>query len=368
MLINYGNQLYRRDDVAQTFQCTRHATSCNNIGMGKFSLKGFADSEPALSAYGITEAIKLAQINKENKSSRFLVPIMPDGMPIPIAVSNLIRTWETAVLLYGYNLDKPLKDYPVLNLRVCPWLKETGWVGNEPKPLKHSIPKFLKFLNTLYNRYDPNHTNYNIKQINIYVPPSNTGVDQPYETLPSGDTNSWQVITITLQDGKYVVTNLCNITDTLYKRYGYQDEEGDLMEFMKWYTERFPYSPITMHIVAHSHIMQAFTKKYLASKVSENTSFENCWTITIPYYSEYNQQQRDEIMSSIQPGFKNPDKYKNIIGPAKDMERYEETMSLCGDSGSVEEFSCSLGGRRTRRKRSNRKKTRRNRRYSRHRR
>jgi hypothetical protein len=194
------------------------------------------------------------------------------------------------------------------------------------------------------------------------------------DKLPSGDKNNddddWQKIVITLDvNGEYVVTNFCReIDDTLYGSHGYQTSEGDLMKFMKWYIERFPYSKTTMHIVAHSHIMQAFTEDYLDKTVSEDRTTENCWTITIPYYDKYTDLQRLKIMSSIKPGFKNPDKDSTILTIAQDQERATPD-SLCGSSGSVDEIICpKRGGRRTRRKRSNRKKTRRHRRYSRHRR
>lgn len=134
----------------QNFQCTRHGSSCTNIYMGESWPRGIDDS-PSLSVYGIVQTIALAKKEKEKNSERFIPPRLAGlgekGL-IPIAVSALTRTWETAVLLYGYDLHEKTKkgEETILKLRICPWLKETGWDGNTVTPLKQSIPKFLRFL------------------------------------------------------------------------------------------------------------------------------------------------------------------------------------------------------------------------------
>jgi hypothetical protein len=315
------------------------------------------DSEPALSAYGISKAIELAETNYG--TDRFKKP------SFPIAVSPLIRTWETAVLLYGYQpyrRNVGINDID-LELRICPWLKETGFVGNDPKPLAHSIVKFIKFLNALLVDDFQKH-NYTIRSITICIPPINT----PEDEVPSAATrNNWQKIKIERNVNKsayeFSDDKFCKIVDTVYDRYGYQKEKGDLMNFMKWY--RLVVNDIgnleTVHIVAHSNIMQEFVETTLHSEVPNNIKNENCWTITVPYYNEYNEDQSIEIVSSIQPGFPNPDKHPDLINGARAMEA-EKATSLCGKSGSVKPYQCASGGRRTRRKRNRRKKTRRHRR------
>lgn len=94
----------------QTFQFTRHAQSCNNIS--NVLDKVF---EPSITYLGIKQSIefakKKAQINafKQNK----------------VCVSNLLRTWITAVLLYGSQLSQMNPpDNDALILYVCPYLKE----------------------------------------------------------------------------------------------------------------------------------------------------------------------------------------------------------------------------------------------------
>ena len=349
----------------QVFQCTRHATSCNNIDMGKGLIK--KDSEPALSVYGITEAIKLAKREKEKGSTRF---IAPPG--IPIAVSGLIRTWETAVLLYGYQIHSQQSNqgYTQLEIRVCPWLRETsGWgsafdVGNMPKEIKHSIPKFIKFLNTLINVYDFADKNYRINTINIYIPSTNSKNNASLNSI--GD---WQIIQIHLNESKneYMLHNniLCNIRDTIYNKYGYQNEVGDIMKFMQWYTRLFPYSKEMVHIVAHSQIMQQFVKKNLGTSLDEDITQQNCWSLTMEFHTKYDKSDSIDIIDSIQNGFNKPKGDK--LTSAKELEKSKQAgsdpTSLCGTCGSVEDIKCTMnGGRKTRRRRHHKKKTRRYRR------
>jgi hypothetical protein len=322
------------------------------------------DGAPALSAYGIREAMMLAQKNYDTDRDRFKIPISP------IVVSPLIRTWETAVLLYGYQPHQPALN---LEFYVCPYLVEEGLVGNDPKPLNHAIPKFIKFLDTFKSNQMLN-LNYSINTITICIPPKGT----PGGQLPSFERrNDWQKITITLNPntGKYMPpNNFCDIEDTFYKREAYTRGTGNMQKFMEWYTRELdnPHSQETIHVIAHNTIMQEFVKVYLKpAKLSEDTPKQNCWTITIPYHPKYNESEKEEIMSTIKEGFKNPEKYPKeplVLEEAKKEEK-ETGYSLCGNYGSVDEIVCpKRGGRRTRRKRSNRKKTRRNRRYSRHRR
>lgn len=348
----------------QTFQCTRHATSCNNIKMGKFL---GLDSEPALSVYGIREARMLALEEKRIGSNRFSAP-----PGIPIAVSALIRTWETTVLLYGFQLhaQAPNQGYTTLSLRICPWLRETSeygrWFdrGNEPKPLIDSIPKFIKFLNKLIADHSQD---YKINTIDIYIPLKNATNNSSNNASLGLRENDWQLIQIHFDESTMTYKlpiNLCDINDTIHKVDVYQTEVGDIMKFMTWYTAVFPYNPLTVHIVAHSQIMQKFIKEHIDPKFKNNVTEQNCWSITINYHTKYNPDEKMEILGSIQNGFNKPK--DEALNQAKQTEIDQREMSLCGEAGSLGEdkIICpkKKGGRRTRRKRSYRKKTRRYRR------
>jgi len=353
----------------QIFQCTRHATSCNNIDMGQ----GFfgKDEDPSLTMYGVEQAINLAMTSRKtnNQRERFIPP------PFPIAVSSLIRTWETAVLLYGYqtsqpyNGSKPDAGYMELELRICPWLRETSEygrafdVGNRPQPLENSIAKFIKFLNKLITN-DFATRNYRISTINIYILPE---IPENSDGLHPGLRGMiWQKIEIKLNKNKtaYIPPRFCG-EDSVYEAYGYQTEVGDIMKFMNWYTQEFPYHPSTVHIIAHSTIMQEFVKENLHRTVEKDITEENCWSITMPYRIKYdNPDEVTKIVNNIKHGFKKPK--SDVLKQAKQTEKNQGTQSLCGEYGEVkneEKITCASGGRRTRRKRNRRKKTRRCRRY-----
>jgi len=135
--------------MSQRFQFTRHAMSCNNISMGKSSGK---DTEPSISLYGILNTISFS--NKPENLEAFTSP--------HVYVSNLLRTWITAVLLYGGNTGKNLLNFKnPLNLYVYPWLKEnkatvpivgtTVERGNYPKDFQHTLKKFQFFFDELRN-------------------------------------------------------------------------------------------------------------------------------------------------------------------------------------------------------------------------
>ena len=69
------------------FQFTRHAQSCNNIIEGISSVYK-KDFEPGLTSKGIEETLKFSDKNESSFGSKI------------VFVSNLIRTWMTAVILY----------------------------------------------------------------------------------------------------------------------------------------------------------------------------------------------------------------------------------------------------------------------------
>jgi hypothetical protein len=91
------------------YQFTRHLASCNNIFYGK-TVKAGRDFEPSAAMYGIFKTIEFAQKNENKSSFNFN----------HVYVSNLIRTWITAVLLYGTNI----KENDTLYLYISPYLKE----------------------------------------------------------------------------------------------------------------------------------------------------------------------------------------------------------------------------------------------------
>ena len=339
------------------FQFTRHATSCSNIdsypnGDGLVHLP-LSDGIPSLANTGIADTIKLADKNKD--TPRFHSAI--------VCVSNLIRTWMTAVLLYTFSNKK------TITLRICPHLRETGGKGNGAYALTSSIPKFITFLEL------------------IKTMPSYSGLREIILLIPNrNNPNVWVEITIHIpQDKTKKIQNdplFCMIEDPLLEK-GYKDE-GNIYEFIKWFTESFPGEEGTVHTVAHSHIMQKYVEKICEGKKYQGVLFnmkeyslrleanelnrvpivnQNCWSFTTHYEqtdaaSHYKQINSKQLLESIQPGYFNPAK-----GPAlKDSQRAERVKgvtSLCVED--VVPIVCPKKGgkRRTKKNRRSRRKSRR---------
>ena len=103
------------------FKIIRHAYSCNNANKGKSAFG--KDFEPSLTDSSIYQTIKNSEeITKDAESNQ--------TNQTNLFVSPLLRTWCTAVLLYGTkstsnNLETKLTSND-LNLIVSPYLKELG--------------------------------------------------------------------------------------------------------------------------------------------------------------------------------------------------------------------------------------------------
>ena len=332
---------------ALSFQFTRHATSCFNIEIDKPSVFSISDGIPSLAKIGISDTISLADKNKD--TPRFKSPI--------VCVSNLVRTWMTAILLYKFNnKDK-------ITLRICPHLKEAGnyglpGAGNGAFSLTESIPKFMSFLQIIrsYPAY------HNLGDIILLIPQYPNNYDSWART----------VIRVPEDRSKPIVNDpsFCNIfikTDPLLEK-GYTNV-GNIQEFMEWYKQSFPEQEEKVHIVAHNIIMKHYfdekfktykgvpfnideynlngsattTKeiKKIPKEVIEGKpmgdiplAIQNCWSFTttiIPI--------QEKVMESIQLGYINSGKNKELLNKAKKLEEDKEVKSLCLEA--TEPTDCS---------------------------
>ena len=181
------DQITRDDRKSKpwNFLFTRHALSCNNTDQGKYIGK---DYEPSITTLGIDQLVNYDKNPKDNihkfddkNSKKMGEEFVENGsgigdnmeqkaidVPAPqefsietfrqnntdgklhVVVSPLIRTWETATVLY-------LKANPnstELNLYIGPYLKEklekNMKRGNFYLAPEKIIPKFRKFLDILY--------------------------------------------------------------------------------------------------------------------------------------------------------------------------------------------------------------------------
>ena len=267
------------------FQFTRHVLSCNNLDEGKWYTGG-KDFEPGATAYGIEKTIEYAKDSKQTPYFNF----------DHVYVSNLYRTWITAVLLYGTNLQSS----DTLNLYISPYLKEYHKIilgqplkrGNFPKEINHMANKFLNFLNTLKTLLDDINAekmrefarNQPERELKKGVPlprmsvaqskipvkrlkpipekKKNEDEDEDEDTQNGGSVSipsDWYVINLPnniilhlppkensdetqkityTKDGvdEYKVKSFCDIQDTAGPNSGHEFiETGNLQKFMEWY-------------------------------------------------------------------------------------------------------------------------------------
>lgn len=385
-----------------TFQFTRHGPSCNNLNEGlgstitqviSIGTKKFGkDAEPGLVWLGIIELIlfmtnlKLNSVESDYKPDRTFHPYQYHNMPFiqtyesnTCVVSNLYRTWITAILMHGSR--KQNKD--TLNLLVCPYLKEkhgTFKNGNYPIHLQYTFYKLLKFLNNLHEvfHYDEKPSEYGTKlyktlqELNIDKNPEE---DQQkfykkwYKNLPNtirfyllpeniSTTQKNQTITITKDiTSLYTINNdaeFCDISSNtlgatiskvpLYyvSSKGYT-ETGSLQTFMKWFTDNrqtiiSKYPDLSEKDLLPNNLLSVITHSNLM-----RTYVSNTWKLDKEkiYYREQNAwsfqtmvQTKDTIIPSfvgssgvlVEDGCKQQKK-SNIL------ENLMRKYSLCGTDG-----------------------------------
>jgi hypothetical protein len=138
---------------------TRHSFSCNQKEKVK---KAF---DPALTRNGIDMAMTRAKYASTSSGRLYDSDI--------VLVSCLLRTWQTALLLY--NPEVAAQEFPEkrkFTLYVYPYLKEHLKVvrrGNYPTELKLTLANFLKFLEFIRENYLVYYSNCLPVHINIII-------------------------------------------------------------------------------------------------------------------------------------------------------------------------------------------------------
>ena len=288
------------------FLFTRHGLSCNNVKLGLGDSLGVGkDFEPSLTDFALKQLQKnikpLQEINEIPDESqkkdllelnRYLRHSDPLGLPnftfdtfiqsgdeVFVFVSPLIRTWETAVLLYG--IANPSKN---LHLYIGPYLKEkvddTGLTrGNFYQSPEEIVPKFKRFLKYLvkikhesiqlgnktfyeihlywpqFKKFDLQNPNF----LNFKFVISQGGVDS---SIACTSSNPFMLT----QKGNYYTGTFSG-----YDREGKFSGTGDLSKFMEKFENRDNYSdngyPLKLivddkvHVVTHSQVMQAYIRR-----------------------------------------------------------------------------------------------------------
>ena len=133
---------------------TRHANSCNNIQAEGNLAKLKKKFDPSLSDYGFYSLTSGKFPNVQLDSLKGQRPETE-----PVYVSCCIRTWMTAILIYGNYSSKQL------HLLVSPYIKEKG---NDPGNIPDSIPEQL---NKLDSWFDQNKTKLKVTDLHISILP-----------------------------------------------------------------------------------------------------------------------------------------------------------------------------------------------------
>ena len=339
------------------FQFTRHARSCNNESIGK-SFFG-KDFEPLLTDKGIQQTIIYSILNKNKYRSN------------NVFVSCLIRTWCTAVLLYGWN--DPNNKVNELTIHVAPFLKEAHKdlkfakvkTGNHPQILNKTIPMFLEFLNYI-KILNEEYWN-NLKNIRLLIYKNYEGEGEDFKPI------IFNFVKYREDNGKInfkLKENLCVLLpkeeckDPIMKKEnieGYQ-KDGSLKLFMEWFYRSFQkfnsgniservyerdkekgtYNYIhRVNIVAHSHIMRSYLKKLLNDNLDIYSNIENPNNV-IDIISKTNcsivNTQLNGEYTITEPGYY-PDDYIETLNIGK------KNSGLCGteiESECTLSKSCSL--------------------------
>jgi len=327
--------------------CTRHLPSCNNAVETLGAVMGRKALEPFLTSNGIIRGLELAigtpgvgcsereygnpyrdtelkaalnwnqsisktvDGNSSNESFFKLIKSKPGRLLV--YVSNLIRTWMTASILYGCS-DIGI-SYELV-LIVAPHLKEHHLTkftkelrrGNYPIDIETQMNYFKQFLQIVYNFCNQNGIKM-VKTIHIKFP--------MFNTQQSGE-DPRDFITFTIKLGTSINSSSTNFVSS-YDYYGLSEEltgttptvsepftsfyskknytqNGNLMHFFNWLNIHHAYiiGELNKHanetnqisqnqmilMVAHSNIMQAFAK-YLNTPPNRATYETNAWSIFI---------------------------------------------------------------------------------------
>ena len=255
------------------FRFTRHILSCNNIDEGRIRGK---DWEPAPTISGITRTLKKLKEDKEYNNN-----FISDT----IYVSNLFRTWCTAVILYG-----PKKEN--LNIKVSPYLKEELQFniqrGNWPGNIKKIKVKFLTFLNLLLDEELDTESLVFPNTIKLYFPSDNESNFTEENVIiyeKEKENNEYKIV----KDPDIIdyITGIRSNDKSKWLK------TGDLQKFMKWYNKHI-HTEDLVHVITHSNVINSYFKNYYVikngKKVIMNTKKEfddidlseiggtNCWT------------------------------------------------------------------------------------------
>lgn len=247
------------------------------------------DYEPGLSHSGILETLEYVKVHRNDFKS------------CDVCVSNLYRTWCTAVILYGNGYKEKEKQNPdmmhYLNLWICPYLKEhypkTSLYkrGNAPRPMKEMAKKFKIFLDTLMiiidnDKYKDFHFPSRI-YLNLSLSVKKEQNQESYIIYKKGNEEN---------EYNYDLEHFVNNNYYTDKTYKFTLNEkwmktGNLTSFMTWFTTDFyeekNFNTEKVHVVTHSNVMQNYLKELSLNKLKKKYDHEGRFCFKKSHKSYY---------------------------------------------------------------------------------
>lgn len=294
------------EKINKIWSFTRHGPSCNNmvstgsaitnlVTMGRWDEK-YKTMEPSLADGGITRLIKF-KLDQKNKG------VFDSDH---VFVSPLIRTWMTAIILYGIN---PKEQGKPLHLCVSPFLKEHYLFGHQsgnfPIPVPDQIENIESFLTFLKTKFEGKNITF-VKSIVFQFPNAQHTFDDitiDTETVASSGINN---VSDFYGLNRFKVQFAASL-HLLIKHFEKQDDfknefyhplnyayNGKINEFVSWVT-RFndkltPYTDKeTIHIVGHRNLMKGGLKQidketgknYILKAEQQGITETNAWRLLI---------------------------------------------------------------------------------------
>jgi broad specificity phosphatase PhoE len=317
--------------VDNKYYFTRHAFSCANLEKKLGTTRRITsffnkEYDPSLTRYGIiTTLLQNFVVTDEPALSEF----KSKGI---VYVSPLIRTWQTAILIYGsIECDVPLK------LIISPFIKETGSTNdNMPLPIEKQLDKmnsFLQYLDNLkfigdgqddYSKtirtkirnilnenklieihyehqiyaFKPNGKTkssstlvqkFAVKSNKIpHTEPQQTFIplDESIESVEIPNIRRWKYLSMYLKNYGASTFGLFNNWVIKHRHEHSKMLSDDLKQSIQPTKESDPMKSVNhVFVVAHSHIMKAMYKHLTTDKRDLPIFDQNVWTMAIEYFS-----------------------------------------------------------------------------------
>mgnify|MGYP001298997953 CR=1 FL=1 len=378
------------------FVLTRHAFSCNNVKGKKKKIRIDSlnsqvfekDAEPSLTIWGILQTLEKSEhhiyndhvvSSKDTEGNNVDV----EGNNVDVDVSVLIRTWQTAVLLYlphmkvveSTSTNTPYP--PELHLNVKPYLKEKNLYiksmdkGNMPLDFDSQIKKMKYFFELLlfmiakglipdilnnkfiFIKYGENEANFSFSDAKVSVKYNDNVNNSPGISDELKQENISENVESYVKYLKYLIPKKSPFKDKSYNimksfpvqevsetnstsknKLEFYEKYKSLLAYMKWALTYDKVEDSGRYVVCHSKIMEQLLNVLNNKDVMEHhkkIKHHNSWDIIVNCASVKDGLYIKSI--EIHDGVEPPPKIKNMSYsrfPISFLEKHKHaTVSAC---------------------------------------